>query len=165
MRVFEHVVVIESCSIHWPGEYPPTPPSPHLLNTFQVSWYGNWIVCSWVGESGGKNNACIANNKPPSSVHHPPAGSVMRFTRGRVRELKNAHNSVTVQNRTHIYTNFFVHKDLENHLLQQCPQVMKHPAYIYIHTHIYRNPLGYISPDLQVCKRLIWILFSKLHLK
>ena len=30
-----------------------------------------------------------------------------RFTRGRVRELKNAHNSVTVQNRTHVYTNFF----------------------------------------------------------
>jgi len=42
----------------------------------------------------------------------------MRFTRGHVRELKNAHNSVTVQNRTHVYINFFDHKDLGNHLLQ-----------------------------------------------
>ena len=42
----------------------------------------------------------------------------MRFTRGRVWELKNAHNSVTVQNRTHVYMNFFDHKDLGNHLLQ-----------------------------------------------
>ena len=73
---FEHVVVAGSCSIHWPGEYPPTPPSPHSLNTFQVSRYGNWTVCSWVGELGGKNNACNANDKPPSWVHHPPAGSV-----------------------------------------------------------------------------------------
>jgi len=49
-----------------------------------------------------------------------------RFTRGRVRELKNAHNAVTVQNRTHFYMNFFDHKDLGNHLLQWCPQVVKH---------------------------------------
>jgi len=34
------------------------------------------------------------------------------------RGLKNAHNSVTVQNQTHVYMNFFDHKDLENHLLQ-----------------------------------------------
>jgi len=26
IRVFEHVVVAESCSIHWQGEYPATPP-------------------------------------------------------------------------------------------------------------------------------------------
>jgi len=51
-------------------------------------------------------------------IHHPPAGSVTRFTRGGVWELKNAHNSVTVQNRTHVYMNFFDHKDLGNHLLQ-----------------------------------------------
>jgi hypothetical protein len=31
-----------------------------------------------------------------------------RFTRGRVRELKNAHNSVTVQIRTYVYVNFFL---------------------------------------------------------
>ena len=29
IRVFGHVVAAESCSIHWPGEYPPTPP-PHF---------------------------------------------------------------------------------------------------------------------------------------
>ena len=30
----------------------------------------------------------------------------------------NGHNSVTVQNRTHVYMNFFDHKDVGNHLLQ-----------------------------------------------
>ena len=54
----------------------------------------------------------------------------MRFTRGRVRELKNGHNSVTVQNRTHVYMNFFDHKGLGNHLLQLCPKVVKHPVYM-----------------------------------
>jgi len=53
----------------------------------------------------------------------------MWFTRGRVRELKNGHNSVTVQNRTYVYMNFFRHKDLGNHLLQLCPKVVKHPVY------------------------------------
>ena len=38
----------------------------------------------------------------------------------------NGHNSVTVQNRTHVYMNFFDHKDLGNHLLQLCPKVVKH---------------------------------------
>ena len=49
--------------------------------------------------------------------------------RGRVRELKNVHNSVTVQNRTHVHMNFFDHKNLRNHLLQLCPKVVKHPVY------------------------------------
>ena len=40
----------------------------------------------------------------------------------------NGHNSVTVQNRTHVYVNFFDHKDLGNHLLQLCPKVVKHPV-------------------------------------
>ena len=52
-----------------------------------------------------------------------------RFTRGRVRELKNGHNSVTVQNRTHVYMNFFHHKGLGNDLLQLCPKVVKHPVF------------------------------------
>ena len=34
--------------------------------------------------------------------------------------VSNCHNSVTVQNRTHVYMNFFDHKDLGNHLLQLC---------------------------------------------
>ena len=41
----------------------------------------------------------------------------------------NGRNSVTVQNRTHVYVNFFDHKDLGNHLLQLCPKVVKHPVY------------------------------------
>jgi len=43
----------------------------------------------------------------------------------------NGHNSVTVQNRTHVYMKFFYHKDLGKHLLQLCPKVVKHPVYIY----------------------------------
>ena len=49
--------------------------------------------------------------------------------------VSNGHNSVTVQNRTHVYMNFFHHKDLGNHLLQLCPKVVKHYIYTYIHTH------------------------------
>ena len=46
--------------------------------------------------------------------------------------VSNGHNSVTGQNRTHVYMNFFDHKDLGNHLLQLCPKVVKHHAYEYI---------------------------------
>ena len=46
--------------------------------------------------------------------------------------VSNAHNSVTVQNRTHVYMNFFDHKDLGNHLLQLCPKAVKHPVYISV---------------------------------
>jgi len=48
----------------------------------------------------------------------------------------NGHNSVTVQNRTYVYMNFFDHKDLGNHLLQLCPKVVKHPVCIYIPTYL-----------------------------
>ena len=44
----------------------------------------------------------------------------------------NGHNSVTVQNRTHVYMNFYDHKDLGNHLLQLCPKVVKHPVYMCV---------------------------------
>ena len=43
--------------------------------------------------------------------------------------VSNGHNSITVQNRTHVYMNFFDHKDLGIHLLQLCPKVVKHPVY------------------------------------
>ena len=33
-------------------------------------------------------------------------------------QVSSGHNSVTVQNLTHVYMNFFDHKDLRNHLLQ-----------------------------------------------
>ena len=61
---------------------------------------------------------------------HNPASWFRKtwFTRRCLRELKNAHNSVTVQNRTHVYMNFFHHKDVGNHLLQLCPKVVKHPV-------------------------------------
>jgi len=64
---------------------------------------------------------------------HDPASWFRKtwFTQRRVRELKNAHNSVTVQNRIHVYVNFFHHKDLGNHLLQLCPKVVKHPVYAH----------------------------------
>ena len=42
--------------------------------------------------------------------------------------VSSGHNSITVQNRTHVYMNFFDHKDLGNHLLQLCPKVVKHPV-------------------------------------
>ena len=74
---------------------------------------GNCTVCSWLK---------LATNDP--------ATCKTRFTRGRVRKLKNGHNSVTVQNRTHVYMNFFHHKDLGNHLLQLCPKVVKHPVFM-----------------------------------
>ena len=56
----------------------------------------------------------------------------MRFTRGRVRELKNTHNSIAIKNRTHVYMNFFDHKNLGNHLLQLFPTVVKHSVYVYV---------------------------------
>ena len=43
--------------------------------------------------------------------------------------VSNGRNSVTVQNRTHVYMNFYDHKDLGNHLLQLCPKVVKHPVF------------------------------------
>ena len=43
--------------------------------------------------------------------------------------VSSGHNSVTVQNRTHVYMNFFHHKDLGNHHLQLCLKVVKHPVY------------------------------------
>ena len=45
--------------------------------------------------------------------------------------VSNGHNSVTVQNLTHVCMNFFDHKDLGNHLLQLCPKVVKHPVYSF----------------------------------
>jgi hypothetical protein len=47
--------------------------------------------------------------------------------------------------------NFFDHKDLGNHLLQLCPQVVKHPVYIhsiYIYIYMIRRSWS------QVCIRL-----------
>ena len=50
--------------------------------------------------------------------------------------VSNGHNSVTVQNGAHVCMNVFDHKDLENHLLQLCPKVVKHPVYIIYILHL-----------------------------
>ena len=75
----------------------------------------------------------------------PPAVQT-RFTRVRVRELKNGRNSVTVQNRSHVYMNFFHHKGLGNHLLQLCPKVVKHSVYYWPLVFIY-----YVHKQCEPC--------------
>ena len=52
----------------------------------------------------------------------------MGFNSG-FKGLKNRHNSITIENRTHTYINIFDHKDLGPRILQQCLQVMNHPVY------------------------------------
>ena len=124
-----------TCSSSWVMQYtlarqiPTHPTCPAFLKYLPSLVIRKLHCLRLVGESGGKNNACNANDKPPSWVYHLPAGSVTRFTWGRVWEWKNPHNYVTVQNRTHVYMNFFDHKDLGKHLLQYCPKVLKHPVY------------------------------------
>jgi len=86
----------------------PTHPNfPKSLYNSQVPRIRNWTVCRWVGKWDCKNNVCKANDKTPSWEHHQPAGKML-FTRGCVRELKNARKSVTVQNRTHVYMKNFL---------------------------------------------------------
>ena len=53
-------------------------------------------------ESAGKSNACNAKSKPSDASCFESAFH-MRACTG----IKNAHNSVTVQNRTHVRMNFF----------------------------------------------------------
>ena len=66
--------------------------------------------------------------------------------------IEKGHNSVTVQNRTHVYMNFFDHKDQGNHLLQLCPKVVKHP--VYTHT----TALCYLKSIEMWC----WIRMEKI---
>ena len=56
-----------------------------------------------------------------------------RFTGGRVRELKNAHNSVTVENRTHVYVNFFVYNHTYYHFPKSRRFLLNHPVYVHVH--------------------------------
>ena len=82
--------------------------------------------------------------------------------------VSNGHNSVTVQNRTHAYMNFFHHKDLGNHLLQLCPKVVKHPVYsvcmcvcvyIYIYSstvHIYTQTI-HRTTQVHCRRQYTWI--------
>ena len=93
-----------------PPHLPPIPP--------KCRDNGNCTVCSWL-KSATKLVECMT----------PPAGSVRRGSHEACTGIKNAHNSVTVENRTHVYMNFFHHKGLGNHLLQLCPKVVKHSVY------------------------------------
>jgi hypothetical protein len=101
---------------------------------------------SVVNRAAGTALSVAGKNKRLSRVDDPPAGSVS-FTRGCVRELKNGHNSVTVQIRTHVYMNFFHHKDLGNHLLQLCPKVVKHPVFTNPSSSILQGVLVLTSPS------------------
>jgi len=55
-----------------------------------------------MGESAGKSNACNAESKPAEASCYESAVH-MRVCTG----IKNAHNSVIAQNRTHVHMNFF----------------------------------------------------------
>ena len=68
-------------------------------------------------------NCASCSLQLPQTISHQVeyiTRQLVPFTWGRVRELKNAHNSITIQNRIHVYMNFFDHKDLGN----QPPAVM-----------------------------------------
>jgi hypothetical protein len=42
---------------------------------------------------------------------------------------EKAVEALRVASQTHVYMNFFDHKDLGNQLLQLCPKVVKHPLH------------------------------------
>ena len=69
--------------------------------------------------------------------------------------VSNGHNSITVQNRTHVYMKFFDHKGLGNHLLQLCPKVVKHPVYCLCCLYT-----GYILDSTWASYKLTVTLFS-----
>ena len=70
--------------------------------------------------------------------------------------VSNGHNSVTVQNRTHVYMNVLDHKDLGNHLLQLCPKVVKHPVCINTHTHTHTHT----HCDIRACIKIFIQYFA-----
>ena len=75
--------------------------------------------------------------------------------------VSNGRNSVTVQNRTHVYMNFFDHKDLGNHLLQLCPKVVKHPVYYKMIHGPYNIKLFNLTLKMRIpCRDLITLLIG-----
>ena len=76
----------------------------------------------------------------------------------------NGHNSVTVQNRTHVYMNFFDHKDLGNNLLQLCPKVVKHPVcYANHHLLLVGNFSQTLTPPLTISSTTFMFLSHREH--
>ena len=83
-----------------------------------------------MGESAGKSNACNAESKPADASCYESAVH-MRACTG----IKNAHNSVSVQNRTHVRMIFFC---LESLILSysKVVQIPPESPCIYSYTHI-----------------------------
>ena len=90
--------------------------------------------------------------------------------------VSNGHNSVTVQNQTHVSMNFFDHKDLGNHLLQLCPKVVKHPVYtvkqanttklLHLYTHIFLTMFiirSLFNHNLSIAFRLYSFVYESQH--
>jgi hypothetical protein len=63
---------------------------------------------------------------------------------------------MTVQNRTHVYMNFFDHKDLGNHLLQLYPKVVKHSVYTSLYQGARANAHAYSH-----CQVVKWRLYRR----
>jgi hypothetical protein len=106
-------------------------------------WIYRCLKLIFGNATAGRNTGCCSVVNPthpafPARLSYRSSVEITRtlwwqtrFTRGRVREWKSGHNSVTVQNRTRVHMNFFEHKDLGNHPLQLCPKVVKHPVYYH----------------------------------
>ena len=74
--------------------------------------------------------------------------------------VSNGHNSVAVQNWTHVYMNFFDDKDLGKHLLQLCPKVVKHPICVCVCVYCIVNVLSfYRTQVLGSCCSAVRVIF------
>lgn len=98
-------------------------------------------------------NAITDCNSPRRSFVNS-AGCELQLVQGRVVWLatrgsqegiydqkKKTLNFVTIENKTHINITFVDLKDLGNHLLRWCSQVMKHPVWRMLFTFNFRPPL------------------------
>jgi hypothetical protein len=95
------------------------------------------LVCD--SATAGRNSRCRSDMKSaicelklpltfrvPVGLRSRSVTSDARPTRGRLRQLKDIHNSVTIGNKIHVCFKFFAHEVLRNHLFQYCPQIMYH---------------------------------------
>jgi hypothetical protein len=118
--------------------------------------------CRWVVNSASCDLQLLLNVPVPVSSRSCIVNCEARFTEGRLRQLKNTHNSIITENRAYIYINCFVHEDLGYLLLQSCPQVMSHPVYTraHTHTHIYTY-ITYMHTQTHIlqCSKFLNYLF------
>jgi hypothetical protein len=59
-----------------------------------------------------------------------------------------------MKKRSHVYMNFFDHKDIGNHLLQLCLEVVKHPVFKHVKEH---RPRKFLSEPI-VLRRLLYVV-------